>query len=45
MEFSDYSLQEGSLSDGGANVVLNSTVTRGCITIDTMNDQTPEPTE
>jgi len=45
MEFSDYSLQEGSLSDGGANVVLNSTVTRGCITIDTMNDQTQEPTE
>ena len=45
MEFSDYTLQEGSLSDGVANVVLNSTVTRGCITIEAMNDQTPEPTE
>lgn len=45
MEFSDYTLQEGSLSDGVANVVLNSTVTRGCITIEATNDQTPEPTE
>ena len=45
MEFSDYTFQEGILSDGGGNVVLNSTVTRGCITIEAMNDQTPEPTE
>jgi len=45
MEISDYSLQEGSLTNGSASVVLNSTASRGCITIDTVNDQIPEQME
>ena len=45
MEISDYSLQEGSLTNRNASVVLNSTASRGCITIDTVNDQIPEQME
>ena len=45
MEISDYSLQEGSLTNGSASVVLNSTASRGCITIGTVNDQIPEQME
>jgi len=45
MEISDYSLQEGSLTNRSASVVLNSTASRGCITIGTVNDQIPEQME
>ena len=45
-EFLDYNLRVGgSLEDGGATVMLNSTATRGCTTIDISYDQLPEPTE
>ena len=44
MEGFDYRLDDGSLVDG-ANVVLSSTATRRCITIDIFSDETPEPTE
>ena len=45
-EFSDFNLQgSGSLVDGGADVMLNATITRGCITIDVSYDQTSEPAE
>ena len=45
-EFSDYRLQEGGrLRPGGVNVALNSTVTRGCITVDAVNDRIPESLE
>ena len=45
-EISDYNLRVGgSLEDGGATVMLNSTATRGCTTIDISYDQLPEPTE
>lgn len=45
-EFSDFNLQGGgTLVDGGADVMLNATITRGCITIDISYDQTSEPAE
>jgi len=44
-EFSDYRLQDASFVEGGANVMLNSTTTRGCITINILNDSLSEATE
>ena len=45
IEVSDFILQDSSLTNRSANVVLNSTANRGCIGIDTVNDRTLERPE
>ena len=44
-EFQEYSVQEGRLTNEGVTMVFNSTRTRGCITINLLEDAQLEQTE